>query len=375
MKSFDRFRVGIIGFGIGKIYATAFSSVRYYYSGLPQVDLVSIATAGEASGDLAVQQFGFQRKTTDYHDLLSDDDINTIVIASPNYLHHSMVMESLKAGKAVYVDKPLANSLQQAEEIYTLSKELNRDAQLIFEVRFCPALQYAYELIRSGRLGEIYSFRAHYYRPTYADPKKSLRWKGSAEKSGTGALGDLGSHLIDMVSWLLSPPQRVAARLRTVIPERIAADGSKVKVENDDHVVIQAELAGGQVGTIEAARLITGVTNDFQIEIYGQLGSLRWNMMDANNLYLADARMPEKERGWLQIPTLQRYPAAFLPGPDVPLGVVRFHIASVESFMRRTLEGGSYSPGIKEGTQVQAVIQSAVESDRLRAWVEVPQFE
>lgn len=371
MPSFDRFRLGIIGFGYSKVYATAFSSAGYYYRGLPLVDLVGIAAAHESTTAEAARQFGFQRQTTDYRDLLADDAINTIVIDSPNYLHVPMLLNALRTDKAIYIDKPLANSLQEARQAQSLARELGRDAQIVFENRFCPAVQYARELVVSGRLGQIYSFRAWYYRSSYADPTRPLRWKGSARLSGTGVLADLGSHIIDLVMYLSGEsPRRVFARLRTIIPERNTKDGL-VPVDTDDHCLVQAELPGGALGTFEAARVFTGAQNDIGVELYGEKASLRWNLMDPNFLYLADSRMPEAERGWLQVPTIQRYSGAVLPGPDVPVGQMRFHIASAEAFMRATLEGRPYDPGLEQGTRVQAVMEAAVASSQSGKWEDV----
>lgn len=366
MTGQDRFRLGIIGFGIGKIYAASFLNVKTYYPRLPAVELVGIATSSEASARAAVEHFGFPFATTDYRELLQRDDIDGLVIAPPNYLHYPMLLDALQTYKAIYIDKPLTNTLEEAREVVRLARERGRNAQMIFEMRFNPALQYARELIQSGRLGQLYTFRARYYRSSYTDPNKSLRWKASAEKSGTGVLGDLGAHVIDLVSWLVGQPEEVCAQLRTFIPQR-----PQGPVETDDHFILQANLPGGVFGTIEAGRLITGAQNGIQVEVYGSEGSLRWDLEDPNHLYLADRRMPEAERGWLKIPTMQRYPDAALPGGDVPAGMVRFHIASAAAFIRSTVEGQPYEPDLIQGLRVQEVIDAACRSAAEKAWARV----
>ncbi|MCL4560907.1 MAG: Gfo/Idh/MocA family oxidoreductase [Chloroflexi bacterium] len=375
MPQFDRFRVGIIGYGIGKIHAAAFQAAHAYYPDLPEVELVSIATQSAPSGDLAALQFGFRRKTIDYSALLNDDDLNVIVVAPPNYLHFPMLLDCLRTDKAIYVDKPLTNSLDEARQVLALSRERKRDGQMAFEMRYSPALQLAHSLIQSGRLGEIYAFRAVYFRSSYADPARTLRWKGSAATSGFGVLSDLASHLIDLVIWLVGKPVRVAAQMRTFVAERPMESGKElVRIDTDDHVIVQAGLENGAVGTLEAGRMITGATNDLSIEIYGSLASLRWNLMDANYLYLADRRHPAEERGWVQIPTIQRYPGAALPGSDVPVGMMRFYIACAADFLRSTLEGRPYDPGLEQGGRVQAVIEASAAADRQNTWKEVPEI-
>jgi predicted dehydrogenase len=157
--------------------------------------------------------------------------------------------------------------------------------------------------------------------------------------------------------------------MSTVTKERPGEGGKPAQVETDDHVILQAQLASGAQGTIEAARVFRGAVNDFQIEIYGSRASLRWNMMNPNYLYRGD------DQGWLEIPTVQTYPDAFLPGADVPAGLMRYHIASAAAFLRLTLAGQAYDPGLAQGARVQAVIQAAVEASRAQAWVSVPALE
>src|SRR6266699_3107540 len=138
MTDFDRVRVGMIGYGIGKLYAASLLNMGIFYNDLPPVELVAIATSSDTSGQRAMKQFGFQRHVTDYRALLESDDINTLVIATPHYLHREMLLAALRTDKAIYNDKPLANNLAEAREIVALAHQRNRDAQLSFVVRYCP---------------------------------------------------------------------------------------------------------------------------------------------------------------------------------------------------------------------------------------------
>src|SRR5579859_2716796 len=207
-----------------------------YYEDLPPIDLVAVATAGEASGQQAIERFGFQRHTTNYRDLLASDDINTLVIAAPNHLHHEMLLAALQTDKAIYADKPLANSLAEARSIVTTARQLGRDAQMAFSLRYNPALHTAHQFIQGGRLGEIYAFRARYFRSSYSDPAKPLRWKASQALSGGGVLNDLVPHIADLVHWLIGLPTRLTAQTRTFIKQRPVTKGSaeQVAIETDD---------------------------------------------------------------------------------------------------------------------------------------------
>ena len=273
-------------------------------------------------------------------------------------------------GKAIYTDKPLANNLSEGRDIVAAARALGRDAQLSFPLRYCPAMQYARALVQDGRLGDIYSFRLSYYRSSYRNPEKPLRWKAEMAKSGGGVLSDLVPHLADLLIWLVGMPEQVAAQTRTFIRERPAAKGSseRIRVETDDHAIIQAALPEGAIGTIEAGRLIAGAISNVTVEIYGSDGSLRWNSMDPNYLYVADGMKANRDQGWRQIPTVQTYPGAIIPGADVPVGGMRFYIAAFADFLTKTLAGQPYDPGLEQGLRVQEIIEMAAESARAGTW-------
>ncbi|GCE47706.1 putative dehydrogenase [Thermosporothrix hazakensis] len=373
MPEYDRFRIGLIGYGIGKLHTAAIRSAGLYYPELPPVDLVAVATTSEKSGKAAVEQYGFQRYTTDYRELLNSDDINAVIIAPPHHLHREMLLAALQTDKAIYADKPLANNLAEAREIVAEARKRNRNGQICFNLRHSPAMAYAKKVIEAGRIGDIYAFRAVYYRPSYIDPEKPLRWKGSMKTSGGGVSNDLVPHIADLVLWLIGKPARLTAQARTFIKERPVAKGSaeRTPIDTDDHIIIQAELPDGGIGTIESGRLITGSINDISIEIYGSEGSLRWSVTNPNYLYLAEKRMPSDERGWLAIPTFQNYPGAIVPGADIPVGEMRFYIDSMAQFIRKTVNHEPYDPDFVQGFHVQSVIEAALKASQTGTRVEV----
>ncbi len=284
-----------------------------------------------------------------------------------------MLLAALRTDKAIYNDKPLANNLAEAREIVALARQLHRDAQLSFVVRYCPALQHAKKVIEEGRLGEIYAFHFRYFRSSYVDHQRPLRWKGSMAQSGGGVLNDLVPHLADLLLWLVGQPEQLVAQTRTFVKERPVAKGSeqRVPIDTDDHVVMQLALPNGAIGSIESGRLIQGATNDTELEIYGSDGSLRCDLTNPNYLYLVERGMPEDERGWLKIPTIQRYPDAIIPGADLPVGQMRFFIACMADFLRKTRDGQPYDPGLEQGLRVQAITEAALQSASEHAWVAI----
>jgi predicted dehydrogenase len=371
MTQHDRTRVGLIGYGIGKLYADALRKVTLYDDSLPPVELVAVATASAASGKRAVEQSGFERFTTDYRDLLAGDDINTLVIASPNYLHREMLLAALATDKAIYTDKPLANNLAEAREIVAAARARGRDAQISFTLRYLPAIQHMRRFLLEGRLGEIYTFRLAYYRASYRSPEKPLRWKAEMAKSGGGVLSDLVPHLADLLIWLIGVPERITAQTRIFIPERPPAPGSRerVRVETDDHVIIQAALPGGQIGTIESGRLIAGAVSNLSVELYGSAGSLRWNIMEPRTLFFADARLADSEQGWQPLAAVPDNMGGQLSRADAPEDAINSNIAAFADFLSRTHVGQPYDPGLQQGLRVQEIIEMAAEAARAGTWI------
>ncbi len=304
--------------------------------------------------------------------MLASDDLDVIVIATPHYLHREMLLAALPTSKAIYTDKPLANNLSEAREIVALARKLGRDAQLSFTLRYCPAVQYARVLLQEGGLGEIYSFRLSYYRSSYRNPEKSLRWKADMAKSGGGVLSDLVPHLADLLVWLVGIPEQIVAQTRTFIRERPAAKDSSenIHVETDDHVLIQAALSGGAIGTIEAGRLIAGAISNVTVEMYGSKGSLRWNTHGPQLSLRCRWLETDGEQGWRQIPVVQDFSGALIP--EVPVGGMRFTIAAFADFLTKMLAGQPYDPGLEQGLRVQEIIEMAAESARAGIWAARP---
>jgi predicted dehydrogenase len=223
----------------------------------------------------------------------------------------------------------------------------------------------------AGWLGKIYTFRLTYYRASYRSPEKPLRWKAEMAKSGGGVLSDLVPHLADLLLWLIGTPERLAAQTRIFIPERPPTPGSRerVRVETDDHVIIQAALPGGLIGTIESGRLIAGAVSNLAIEIYGSAGSLRWNIMEPRYLYFADARLADSEQGWQQVKAVPDDAGGLLSRVDGPEDAINPNIAAFADFLSKTHAGQPYDPDLQQGLRVQEIIEMAAEADRAETWV------
>jgi predicted dehydrogenase len=380
MSSRPTLGVGIVGFGfIGKVHAHAYRSLSLFYDPAPaKVKLVGVCTSREETAAKAKEQGEFEFATTSFEDLLARDDIHIINVCTPNHLHKEQVIAALEAGKHVYCDKPLTTSLADAREILAVARkhpELTHG--MAHQCRFIPATMRARELAAEGFLGEVYHFRTTYYHAGYADPLRPISWRMTTEAGG-GALSDLGSHVIDLMRYILGDYDSVRGTKVTFIPERpSAADRSQMlPVEVDDYVCLQARMKQGGIGFIEASRFATGSQDGVSFEIYGQHGAMKFSMMDANWLYVYDARDKGGalggNRGFKQIECVQQYPTpSALPSPKLPVGWPRFHIHSMFDFVSAVAEGRLGTVTLFDAAATQAVDDAVHRSHESGQWEKV----
>ncbi|MGQ9554492.1 MAG: Gfo/Idh/MocA family protein [Anaerolineae bacterium] len=370
--------IGIIGYGfIGRIHAASYQAVPWMYPGAPRARLLAVCTATADSARKAQAEGEFPLATTDYRELLGRDDIQAISCCTPNDSHREILLAAIEAGKHIYCDKPLALNLAEAHEVVAAAKGRSCIYQMTFEYRFVPALLRAKQLIQQGFLGQLFSFRACYLHAGYIDPQRPMSWRLDWQRSGGGAVVDLGAHVIDLVRYLAGEFRSVLALQRTYVPERPAYPGGPmVPVKVDDITIAQAELSNGAVGTLEFSRLATGAEDELRLEFHGSQGALAFNLMEPNWLYAYDVRRSESpiggERGWTRIATVGRYPEkGALPGPKFGQGWMRFHIASAHAFLQNVAQGklGEESPLFADGLAVQVVIDAMQRSALTGQWV------
>ncbi|PWH20900.1 MAG: hypothetical protein DDG58_00400 [Ardenticatenia bacterium] len=373
-------RIGLIGYGfIGKVHTLAYQALPLMYDPMPaRVKLVGVSAASRESVQKAIDQAGYVFGSTDWREVVAREDIDVIDCCVPNHLHYEVVMAALRAGKHVYCDKPLAANLIQAREMLAEAQRSGRQHRMTFHLRFVPALMRAKQLVEEGFLGQVFSFRACYLHSGYVNPNRPMSWRLDAAAGG-GALVDLGSHVLDLLRYLLGDFAEVFAVTETFIKERPlpGQPERRAAVTVDDLAMLTLRTVNGALGTVEASRLATGTNDDMHIEIYGQQGALRFNLMDPNWLYVFDARDPEAplggNRGFKAIESVQRYPSpAVLPGPKFAIGWLRYHVASQFGFITSLVRGQPSPPDFEDGMRVQEIMEAAYRSAREGRWVSLP---
>jgi predicted dehydrogenase len=369
--------IALIGYGsIGRVHAMAYRDLPFHYR-LPAdaIRLVGVATVRAETAQRAAQEIGCPVWTDDYRTLLARDDVHAVDICVPNHLHEEVVLAAAAAGKHVYVEKPLATTVAGAKRMADTVDQAGVKGQLTFNYRFIPAVTRARQLMDAGFAGRVFSFYGCYRRSSYISPEKPLSWKFRQETAGGGALFDLGSHVLDLVAYLLGDVASVQATMQTIIPQRPVTAGSDQlgPVEVDDFDLVQVRMADGALGLLEFSRMATGSTNDLRLEVFGSSGALRVSMEDPDWLYVYDVREPDQPlggtRGLKRLETLQRFEGQVSPDWTQPMGFVRAHAECQYQFLRAIWEDLVPRPSMDDGVYIQRIMAAAQRSASESRWV------
>jgi len=270
-------RIGLIGTGyMGKAHAIALRSVPAVFPLSAKVECEMLAEVNESLAHEKAQELGFNRSTGDWRELVNDDNIDVVDICSPNFLHKEMALAAIAAGKHVYSEKPLALNAQDALEMTEAAEKAGVKTLVGFNYVKNPASQLAKEIIANGEIGEVVHFRGTHNEDYLADPLSPFSWRLKREFSGSGTLGDMGSHIINMAQHLVGEISEVNGDLQTVITKRPLPDkpGEFGTVENEDQAHAMLRFSNGAIGTIESSRIACGRKMGLTYEITGTKGTI-----------------------------------------------------------------------------------------------------
>ncbi len=281
--------IGMIGHAfMGKAHSNGWKQMPYIFwppAAIPR--LVKICGIPESEVAEAAKRFGYEEYTTDWKEIINDDRIKIVDNGTPNSLHAEPCIEAAKAGKNVISEKPLGRNTAEAKEMRDAVKKYKVVNLCNFNYRMVPAIVLAKNLISAGKLGKIYHFRAKYLQEWIMDPDFPMVWRLKKSLAGSGALGDLGAHIIDLARFLCGEPKSVMAVTRTFIQERYdESTKKKEKVDVDDAFASVFEFENGAIGTMEASRFAAGRKNSNILEINGEKGSIWWDLENMNNLHV-----------------------------------------------------------------------------------------
>jgi len=373
--------IGVLGYGfMGKVQTYAHRVIPFYYDPAPaRCVLKAVCTSREATARAAQQSGGFQRFTTDPLEVIEADDVDVVHVCTPNSQHFDALAAAVKAGKHIYCDKPVTANLEEADRLSAMLPHHAGVSQVALQYRFLPATMRARQLAEEGFLGRITHFRGAYLHSGSVDPERPVNWKSYAA-SGGGVIRDLGSHVIDLLSWLVGPFVAVNCVSRVWAPRRPSPGepGKMVTVDAEEAAAIMLRCADGAFGTVEVSKIATGAEDELRFEVYGQHGAMRFNLMQPNYVEVYDGRLPEGDyggrRGWQAIAAVQKYPGqdAKFAAPRCAVGWLRAHVHCLCSFLRAVAEGKPAHPSLAEGLYLQRILEAARLAAETGAWVDLP---
>jgi predicted dehydrogenase len=284
-----RIGVAMLGYAfMGRAHANAYRSLSQMIWPPPLLtQLVAIAGRDRSAVGEAARRFGFEHALTDWRAIVGHEGVGLFDNAGPNDLHREPTLMAARAGKHVICEKPLGRDAEESYEIWRQVAATGVKHMCGFNYRFVPAVRYTRDLIVGGELGEIRHFRARYLQAWGADPEV-MTWRFERSHAGSGAVGDLGAHIIDLARYLVGEIQALSAITRTFVPERA---GRRVDVDDAFEAIVEFEQ--GAVGTLEASRLCPGRLNHLTFEINGTRGSVAFDLERLNELRLCRADAPE----------------------------------------------------------------------------------
>ncbi len=370
-----KINVAVIGKGaMGRTHSASIANLKYCYKDLPfEVKLHTLVTRNADTARADADALGFENYALTYEEAVSNPEIDVIDICTPNNLHLDMIEKAVKAGKHILCEKPLAISEEEADRILELTKDYKKCCGMVFNNRHYPAIIRAKQIAAEGRLGRILSFRTVYRHSSGTDPEKAAGWKQNKDICGAGVLFDLGSHVIDLLYYVLGDDDMykvtdVKAVMQIGFKTRKGMDGKPWNTNAEEAVYAVATLAGGAVGTIEASKINVGANDDLSLEIFGTDGSLRFNLMDPNFLEFydntADGAHYGGYKGYTKIECVNRYDiqGSVFPGMRAPIGWARGHIHSMYNYFNCVYNGTPVSPSFKDGAYVNSVMQKILDS-------------
>ncbi|MGH9515617.1 MAG: Gfo/Idh/MocA family protein [Terriglobales bacterium] len=365
MPKTKQLNIAMIGSGsIARAHSNAFHQVAHFFEVPYTLNLKVVCGRNQPKLQAFARQWGWAETAADWEQVTGRNDIDVVDIAVPNALHAPITMAAAKAGKMLFCEKPLALSLAEAQ---TMAAAANALPNLVwFNYRRVPAVAFARQLIAEGKLGKVYHYRSYYFNQSGIDPTKGQTWRYRADEAGSGAIGDLLSHSVDMAMYLNGDIAELSATKHTFIPGR----------EVDDAVSMMAKFANGSLGTFEASRFGVGRRNGIGFEMYGEKGSLAFDLEDMNRLRFYDATEPAN---------LQAYRNILVTGPDHPystnfwkpghlIGYEHTFIATLGDFLQNLAKGPPFHPNFDDAVQTQAVLEAVEMSATARNWTK-PQLK
>lgn len=388
-----KMNIGLIGAGfMAKAHSIAYAGMPMFFWPAPAIPVKKIiADVDAALAKESMEKFAFETFTTDWRDIVNDPHIDVVDICTPNNVHAEIAIAAANAGKHILCEKPLSLTPEEAKEMYNTARENNVITMVAYNYRRTPAVQLAKRYIDEGALGDILDFRGTYLQDWSADPSSPLSWRFQKEICGSGALGDIGTHVIDMLRFLVGDFAKVNARSATYIEDRpvqsssadslgnikAEADTPRKAVDVDDQCMFMIECKNGAFGSIEATRNAWGRNNYITFEIHGTKGSVYFNYEHRDELQVCFADDKSDRRGFRTICTGPNHPYgdALWPIPALGIGYTETKIVETYDFFKAIADGTEASPNFQDGYAIELISDAILKSAESHCWESVAEIE
>lgn len=370
------YTIGQVGYQfMGRAHSNAYRQVGRYFDLPFEVRMKTLCGRNEARVSEAAKKLGWEGYVTDYRQMLDDPEIDIVDVNAPGDAHAQIAIAAAKAGKVVFCEKPLGNTLKEAEEMYAAVESAGVPNALFHNYRKSPAVALAKKMIDDGRIGTIYHFRGHYLQDWNIDPNVPLSWRMRKDIAGSGVNGDLNAHLIDMARYLVGEFACVNGMMETFIKQRPLEGNPEQmgEVTVDDAAIFMARFQNGALGTFEATRYATGHKNYNRFEINGSKGSLIFNFERMNELEYFDNTEPQEVQGFRVIQASEGchpYMAQYWPAGHI-IGYEHTFINLVADALMALHERRPISPNFKDGLENQKVLDAVEKSINSQSWVHI----
>lgn len=373
----EKIGVGLVGYKfMGRAHSNAYRQLPRFFDVDPAPRMAAICGRDEAGVREAADSLGWEFYETDYRKLIARDDVGLVDVVTPGNTHREIVLAALEAGKHVICEKPLANTLAEAREMVTAARDAGTVNTVCFNYRRAPAVQLAKKLIEEGRLGTIRHWRATYLQDFITDPQFPLIWRLKKELAGSGALGDIGAHIIDLSQFLIGGISEVVGMMETFVKERPleeanAAGGVETgEVTVDDAAAFLARFENGAMGTFEATRFAAGRRNRNAFEINGSRGSVAFNLERMNELEVFFAEDDADVQGFRTVNVTEPehpYAGAWWP-PGHIIGYEHTFVHTMKDLLDGIKTGKSPAPTFEDAYRGQAVLDAVERSVGSGGW-------
>jgi predicted dehydrogenase len=377
--------VAVAGFGwMGRVHAQAYARVLHHFPQLPVApELVGVADEVPGRADEAAAQFGFTTATRDWRELAADPRVAAVSIAAPNFLHREIGVALARAGKHIWIEKPVGLTADDARAVADAVKAAGVHGAVGFNYRNAPAVAAAREMIAAGELGEVTHVRFRLFSDYAAHPEGALSWRFERERGGSGVLGDLAAHGVDLARYLLGEIDSLVADTAIFLAERArptgataghtrASGGELGPVENEDYVTSLLRFASGARGVLEASRVSVGEQNNYGFEVHGTQGAVFWDFRRMNELGVSTGTAYQDQAvSTVFVGPTHGFYAAFQPGAATAMGYDDLKVIEAYQFLRSIAEGTAHGTTLDDAARSTEALDAMARSVETGGWVAV----